>query len=97
LAYKSKKHQDSLKHHDASIMERFNCNETIKISVNKSSNMANLSVNHDFLHKKPINTEVTQDIKDFIKNNIDLLPREIYAQLVSKGLDLSIRQKQIHF
>ena len=78
-------------------MKRFNCNGIIKIVVNKSSNVVNLSVNHDFLHKKPVNTEVTQDIKDFIRNNIDLLPREIYAQLVSKGLDPSIRQKQIHF
>lgn len=59
--------------------------------------MANLSVKHDFLHKKPINTEVPQDVKDFIKEHIDLLPKEIYAQLVSKGLDPSIRQKQIHF
>jgi hypothetical protein len=97
LAAKSKKHQDNSKHRDASVMERFNCNGIIKIAVNKSSNMANLSINHDFLHQKPVNTEVPQDVKDFIKEHIDLLPKEIYAQLVSKGLDLPIRQKQIHF
>ena len=79
MARKSKKHQDNSKHRDVSVMKRFNCNGVIKIAVNKSSNMVNLSVNHDFLHKKPINTEVSQDIKDFIKENIDLLPREIYA------------------
>ena len=59
--------------------------------------MANVSVNHDFLHKKSINTEVPQDVKDFIKEHIDLLPKEIYARLVSKDLDLHICQKQIHF
>ncbi|GES74734.1 hypothetical protein GLOIN_2v1847703 [Rhizophagus clarus] len=40
------------------------------------------------------NVEVSQDIKDFIKEHINLLPREIYAQLVGKGLDSSIHQKQ---
>uniref|UniRef100_U9UPD4 Uncharacterized protein n=1 Tax=Rhizophagus irregularis (strain DAOM 181602 / DAOM 197198 / MUCL 43194) TaxID=747089 RepID=U9UPD4_RHIID len=43
------------------------------------------------------NVEVFQDIKNYIKEHIDLLLREIYAQLVSIGLDLSIHQKQIQF
>ena len=78
-------------------MKRFDCNGIIKVTIDKSNNVAILSVKHDFLHEKPINVEVSQEIKDFITENIDLLPREIYAQLVKKGLDLSIRQKQIHF
>jgi hypothetical protein len=97
LAAKSRKHQDISKHRDAKAMERFRCNGVIKVSVDKLNNMASLSVKHEFLHKRPINVDVSQDIKDFIKKHIDLLPREIYAQLVSKGLDPSIRQKQIHF
>ncbi|CAB4393767.1 unnamed protein product [Rhizophagus irregularis] len=48
-------------------------------------------------HPRPANVEVFQDIKNYIKEHIDLLLREIYAQLVSKGLDLSIHQKQIQF
>jgi hypothetical protein len=78
-------------------MERFNCNGVIKVSVDNPNNIVSLSVKHDFLHLRPANVEVSQDIKDYIKEHIDLLPREIYAQLVSKGLDLSIHQKQIHF
>ena len=35
-------------------------------------------------------------MKEFIGKNIDLLPREIDARLVNEGLDISIRQKQIH-
>ncbi len=30
-------------------------------------------------------------------DNIDLLPREIYKRLIEHGLDINIRQKQIHF
>ena len=78
-------------------MERFRCNGIVKIFVDNLNNIVNLSIKHDFLHERPTNVEVSQDIKDFIKEHIDLLPREIYAQLLNKGLDLSIRQKQIHF
>ena len=98
LAEKPKKHQDASKHRNAKPMKRFRCNGIIKVSVDNQNNMVSLTVEHDLLHQRPNDVvEVSQDIKDFIKEHIDLLPREIYAQLVSKGLDLSIRQKQIHF
>src|SRR5581483_6520525 len=89
LAARPKKHQDVSKHRDTKAMERFRCNGIVKVSIDSLNNMASLSVKHDLLHKKPTNVEVSQDIKDFIKENINLLPREIYAQLVNKGLDLS--------
>ena len=38
------------------------------------------------MHVKPIDKSLLQNVKEFIKKNIDLLPREIL-----------IRQKQIHF
>ena len=44
-----------------------------------------------------IKGQVTQEIKDYIKKNIDLLPREIYARLIAEDLDTSIRANQIHF
>jgi hypothetical protein len=97
LAEKPKKYQDVLKYRDTKAMEKFKCNGIIKVFVDNQNNMVSLSVKHDLLHQRPTNVEVSQDIKDFIKEHIDLLPREIYAQLVSKGLDLFIRQKQIHF
>ena len=78
-------------------MDRFDCNGVIKVTINETNNMAKLSMQHDFLHKRPSNTTVSQEIKDYIKENIDLLPREIYARLVAKGLDTSIRANQIHF
>jgi len=52
---------------------------------------------HTNLHIRPINKSVPQDVKDFIKDNIDLLPREIYYRLVDKDMDITIRQNQIHF
>ena len=52
---------------------------------------------HECLHPSPSNHSVPDSVKEFIKENINLLPREIYANLVSNGMDLSICQKQIHF
>jgi hypothetical protein len=78
-------------------MERFNCDGSIKIAVNQVTKMAKVMLQHDFLHVRPNITTIPQNVKDFIKENIDLLPREIYARLVDNGLDLSFQQKQIHF
>jgi len=80
-------------------MEWFDCDGTIKIVVNQVTKIANVTLRHDFLHIRPKIklTTIPQNIKDFIKENIDLLPREIYARLIDKGLNLSFRQKQIHF
>jgi hypothetical protein len=97
LAKKPRKHIDSSKHRDMPSMERFDCNGVIKVSINQSTMMAEVDLQHEQLHAQPKDTSVPQNIKDFIKENIDLLPCEIYARLVADGMDLSIRQKQIHF
>ena len=79
-------------------MERFECDSVLKISVNEITHIAEITLYHKDLHTKPINNSIPQNIKDFIKSNIDLLPREIYARLVSsEDLPLFIKQKQIHF
>ena len=49
------------------------------------------------LHLIQPDTSISQDIKTFILENIDLLPREIYKRLVERGLNTNICQKQIHF
>ena len=97
MAGKYRKHQDVLKHRNTTCMDWFDCNGVIKVTINEANNMAKLSMQHDFLHKRPSNTTVSQEIKDYIKKNIDLLPREIYARLIAEDLDTSIRANQIHF
>ena len=43
------------------------------------------------------NITIQPSVKKFILDNIDLLPREIYKRLVEHGLNINIRQKQVHF
>ena len=97
LKSKSNKHRDSSKHRDARSMERFCCEGVVKIIINEVTKIAKIDLQYDFLHVRPNITTMPENIKEFIKENIDLLPREIYARFINKGLDLSIRQKQIHY
>jgi hypothetical protein len=77
-------------------MKRFLCKGCIKIIVYEESNLSKVEQIH-ILHSVRPNVSVSFDIKDFISDNIDLLPREIYKKLIERGLDINIRQKQIHF
>ena len=94
---KPRKYPDSSKQRDVPSMERFHCGGVIKISVDITKQMFEVKLVHTNLHIRPINKSVSQDVKDFIKDNIDLLPREIYYRLVDKDMDITIRQNQIHF
>ena len=91
-----RKNQDVSKHRDTKSMERYDCNGMIRISINHTTLMATIYIRHHLLHPYPKDVSISDDIKQFIMNNIDLLPREIYARLVENGLDLSITSKQIH-
>jgi hypothetical protein len=79
---KPRKHPDPSKQWDVPSMERFHCDGVIKISVDMTKQMFEVKLVHTNLHIRPINKSVPQDVKDFIKDNIDLLPREIYYRLV---------------
>lgn len=69
----------------------------LKVTIDIATNIFQVHIIHEHLHPPPLNHSVPDSAKDFIKENINLLPREIYAKLVSNGMDSSICQKQIHF
>jgi len=58
-------------------MERFACDGIIKVSIDKITQISEVELYHKCLHIRPVNKSVSQSVKDFIKDNIDLLPREI--------------------
>jgi hypothetical protein len=96
LAKKIKKHPDSQKHRDRQSMHRYTYNSCINITIFEDLASSNIEIKH-FLHPKKADISISPEIKQFILNNIDLLPREIYKRLVEQGLDINIRQKQVHF
>ena len=96
LAKKIQKHPDSQKHRDRQSMHRYACNGCIKITIFEDLASSNIEIKH-FLHLKKVDISISPEIKRFILDNIDLLPREIYKRLVEQDLDINIRQKQVHF
>lgn len=96
LKEKSKKHSDINKHHDNQSMIRYSCKGCIKIIINEDLLLTDIKIHH-VLHPIRIDVSISPELKLFISDNIDLLPREIYKRLVERGLDLNIRQKQIHY
>jgi hypothetical protein len=77
-------------------MERFACKGCVKIIIYENSTISDIEIYH-ILHPTRPNVTISPAVKQFILDNIDLLPREIYKRLVDRGLDINIRQKQVHF
>ena len=99
LSKKPRKNSDLSRQRDTP-SEKFKCGGILKISIKETTHKAEITLCHKNLHAKPVDTSIPQNIKDFIKTNIDLLPKEIYARLVNnKDIDLPlfIKQKQIHY
>ena len=69
----------------------------LKINLNIIANIFQIHIIYEYPHPPPSDYSVPDFIKNFIKENINLLPHEVYVKLVSNGIDLSIRQNQIHF
>ncbi|RIA82005.1 hypothetical protein C1645_836045 [Glomus cerebriforme] len=96
LGEKQKKNPDINKHRDRQSMRHFSCNGCVKITIYENSTLSKIETKH-ILHSIRPDTSISQNIKTFILENTDLLPREIYKRLVERGLNTNIRQKQIHF
>ena len=74
---------------------RFDCNGTLKITIDINLKTANIQLCHDLIHDRPEKINVTQEIKNFIKNRLHQTPAEIFNQLEIDNPNLT--QKQCHF
>ncbi len=81
LTKKSKKIEDLSKQHNNLSIIKFDYNETLKITININSNIANIKLYHDLIHDKPEKINVTQKIRDFIRDQLQHTPAKIFNQL----------------
>jgi len=77
-------------------MECFSCKGYIKIIIYQNSALFDVKMQY-ILHLIRLEVLISPKIKDYILDNIDLLPREIYKRLIERGLNINIHQKQIYF
>ncbi|CAB4423192.1 unnamed protein product [Rhizophagus irregularis] len=73
------------KYRDRQQMSR-NCEGRIKISIHEDLTLSDIEMQH-VLHPNRADISIPPEIKDFISDNISLLQREIYIQLVERGLN----------
>ncbi|CAG8857278.1 28760_t:CDS:1, partial [Gigaspora margarita] len=71
------KNQDASKHRDTKSMDRYDCNRMIIISINHTTLIATIYIRYHLLYPYPKDVSISDDIKQFIMNNIDLLPHKI--------------------
>jgi len=71
---------------------RFDCNGTLRITVNMNLKTANVQLNHDLIHDRLEKINVTQEIRDFIKDRLHQTPAEIFNQLEIDNPNLTQKQ-----
>src|SRR2546425_192601 len=96
LDKKARKHSDSQKHRNRQPINHYTCNGYVKITIHENLISSDIEINH-LLHPMRPDISIPSEVKQFILDNIDLLPREIYKLLVKCSLNINIHQKQIHF
>ncbi|GBC07411.1 hypothetical protein RclHR1_07440016 [Rhizophagus clarus] len=93
--YMPRKDENKEKHRDKIPIDRFDCDSTIKITINITNLQAEIDYTHGILHKRPERHPINENIKEFINSQLHLSPAEIFAQLELNNPDIT--QKQIHY
>ena len=81
LIKKSRKIKNLSKQHDNLPIIRFDCNRTLKITININLNTINIELYYDLIYNKSEKINVTQEIKDFIRDRLQHTSAEIFNQL----------------
>ena len=83
------------KQRDRTTMTRFECNGQLKLKIDSNSKTVILELNHDILHPRPEKHGVTQEVKDIIRQQLHLAPKDVFASLEANYPNLT--QKQVHY
>ena len=87
---KPRKHENSAVHRDRPGMKRFECNGILRITVDSTSTVAKITVSHEFAHSSPLDNVISDNVKTFIQQNINLLPKDIYSCLIEQNISTTI-------
>jgi hypothetical protein len=79
LAKRPKKTEDLSKQRDKRSIERFDCNGILKIKIDIDSKTAIVQLYHDLIHDRPEKSNISQEIKSFIKDRLCQTPAEIFV------------------
>ncbi|CAG8577087.1 14347_t:CDS:2 [Gigaspora rosea] len=76
------------KQHDtAPRLNRYDCNGNVSIKIDIENKLATIKINHQLLHPQPENIATTNDIKEYITNNLDYTASKLYKKIVNNKMD----------
>lgn len=81
MTKRPQKYENQDKQQDREYIERYDCNGTLKISLNIETQIATVNLQHDLLHKWPDRFGINNIIKEKIKKNLHLMSSDIFKQL----------------
>lgn len=85
------KHQDITKQRDHISMECFNCDGWLKINVNPQNYVSSIELTHRY-HNEYMDVRVSEEIKDYIMENIRQTPRLLWEELAPRSSTLTEKQ-----
>ncbi|CAG8836484.1 24380_t:CDS:2, partial [Racocetra persica] len=88
-----KKREDPTKHKDHLPMQRFHCGGWLTITINTKKNQVNIKLTHEY-HTEYIDVHVTNEVKEYIQNNIQQTPRMLWENICAKNINIT--EKQIY-
>lgn len=85
---KPRKHLDKGKQRDTvPRLNRYDCNGNVSIKVDNISKLAVITINNQLLHTRPENFTTTNEIKEYITDNLDYTASELYMKIVINEMD----------
>lgn len=85
---KPRKHLEKEKLHDtAPRLNRYDCNGNVSIQIDIENKLVTIKINHQLLHPRPENIAATNEIKEYITNNLDYTASELYKKIVNNKMD----------
>jgi hypothetical protein len=77
--HEAKKSENHDKHQDKEAMSSFRCEGWLSISLSDSDNVAIVKINHRDAHVPYWSIDIPSDVKDFIYENPELMPKQVRA------------------
>ncbi|CAG8841787.1 1660_t:CDS:1, partial [Racocetra persica] len=87
LTSKRPKHADISKQRNREpYLVRYACEGLLSVDINLNDNLANVKLYHKQLHQRPKHIYVSEDIKQFIRENLVHRAPELHRIIISKEL-----------
>ncbi|CAG8848268.1 20812_t:CDS:1, partial [Racocetra persica] len=70
-----------------SYLIRYACEGLLSIAIDLANNYANIKLSHKHLHQRPRHISVSEQVKQYIRENLVFRASELHREIITKKLD----------